>query len=257
MNVYKIKLPLIKKIIKFFFNIIGLEIKRKETWFDKYRDSVVEINSSIKKILDNQLVNASLPNRWAIFQSLQHIKNFKIKGDIVETGVFHGGGLILLNDSLKYLKIKKKIWGYDTFEGVPSINPNKDQILGGKAINTNQDQFNKDELIYPRIKTVKKLLKKNGFKKLPFLIKGDTKKTLKIKKNIPKKISLLRLDTDFYDSILNELKILYPKVSKNGIIIIDDYGHHVGCKKAVDKFFKKKKVWLHRVDYTARLIIKK
>ena len=89
------------------------------------------------------------------------------------------------------------------------------------------------------------------------MIQGDTKKTLNIKKNLPKKISFLRLDTDFYESTLNELKTLYPKISKNGILMIDDYGHHLGCRKAVDEYFRNKKIWLHRVDYTARLIIKK
>ena len=38
--------------------------------------------------------------------------------------------------------------------------------------------------------------------------------------------------------------------------MIDDYGHHLGCKKAVDEYFKNKKIWMHRIDYTARLIIK-
>ena len=54
---------------------------------------------------------------------------------------------------------------------------------------------------------------------------------------------------------LNELKTFYPKISKNGILMIDDYGHHVGCRKAVDEYLNKK--FGYRIDYTARLIIKK
>ena len=46
-----------------------------------------------------------------IIQSLQHVKRNKIKGDIVETGVFHGGGIIFLNDILNYLKLKKNYLG--------------------------------------------------------------------------------------------------------------------------------------------------
>ena len=64
-------------------------------------------------------------------------------------------------------------------------------------------------------------------------------KTLKDKKNLPKKISLLRLDTDWYDSTKVELDILYPKLIKGGILIIDDYGDMKGAKKAVDEFFNK------------------
>ena len=53
-----------------------------------------------------------------------------------------------------------------------------------------------------------------------------------------------------------ELDALYEKVSKGGVIIIDDYGHWGGSKKAVDEFFKDKYVWMHYVDYACRLIIK-
>ena len=246
-----------KKLIKSFFNILGYELRRKNNWFDRYRDSVVELTPKYNKIIKKveNLINASIPNQWAIIQSLIHIHNHKIKGDIVETGVFHGGGLTLINETLKLLNLNKKIWGYDTFEGIPNINLNYDETLGGKKIQLTTDN---DNLIYLDLNQVKKKLQKNGFnKKLPTLVKGDTRKTLNNKKNIPKKISFIRLDTDFYESTLKELETFYPRLSKNGVLMIDDYGHTKGSKKAVDDFFKYKKIWLHRVDYTARLLIKR
>ena len=68
----------------------------------------------------------------------------------------------------------------------------------------------------------------------------------------------MRLDTDFYDSTKIELEKLYPLLSKNGILIIDDYGHWQGAKKAVDEYFSKTnyKPFLNIVDYSCRLIIK-
>ena len=66
-------------------------------------------------------------------------------------------------------------------------------------------------------------------------MKGQVEKTLKIKKNLPKKISILRIDTDWYESTKVELEILFPLLSKNGFLIIDDYGYWSGAKKAVDK----------------------
>ena len=163
---------------------------------------------------------------------------------------------MLINETLKYLKLNKNIWGYDTFQGVPNQDFKYDKILGKKTKIKIEDQQNENDNLYPDIHKVEKHLKNNGFKKIPRLIKGDTRKTLKIKKNIPKKISFFRLDTDFYESTLNELKTFYPLLSKNGVLMIDDYGHHLGCKKAVDEYFKNKKIWMHRIDYTARLIIK-
>ena len=72
-------------------------------------------------------------------------------------------------------------------------------------------------------------------------VKGDVMKTLK-ENNVPNNISLLRLDTDFYDSSLIELECLYPKVNMSGFIIYDDYGHWVGQKKATDEYFEKRKL---------------
>ncbi len=258
LNVHSITKFKYKKIINYFFNIFGLEVRRKNNWYDKHRDSVVELDKKYKKILkeSEKYINTSLPSQWSIIQSLEYIKKNKIKGDIIETGTFHGGGLILINNVLKAIKLKKNIWGYDTFKGIPNINLKHDAILGDKKINLNKKKIKNYDLIYPSLKNVRFNLKKNGFKKLPNLIVGDTRKTLKKKINLPKKISLIRLDTDFYESTLNELKILFPLLSKKGILIIDDYGHHKGSKKAVDDYFKNKNVWLHRIDYTVRLIIK-
>ena len=75
---------------------------------------------------------------------------------------------------------------------------------------------------------------------------------------IPNKIALLRLDTDWYESTKIELEVLYPLLSSGGILIVDDYGHFEGARKAVDEYFSKfdKKPYIHRIDYTARIIIK-
>lgn len=258
LNNYEIKQSKFKKAVKFFFGIFNLEIKRKNSWLDRHYNSVAEMNSTEKKIIDKteKFINASIPNRWAIIQSLKYIKKNKIGGDIVETGIFHGGGLILINYTLKYLKLKKKIWGYDTFEGAPKINLKKDSYLGKKKRDQIDSNENKNTELYLSIDDVKENLLNNGFKNLPKLIKGDTKKVLKLKKNLPDKISFMRLDTDYYESTLNELKVLFPKLTKRGVLIIDDYGHHTGCRKAVDEYFKNKKIWLIRIDYTSRLIIK-
>ena len=86
-------------------------------------------------------------------------------------------------------------------------------------------------------------------------------KTLKQKKNLPKKISLLRLDTDWYKSTKYELDILYPLLQKDGVLLIDDFGHWQGARKAVNEyseknsFFNKCLMW--KTDFTGRGMIKK
>ena len=86
-------------------------------------------------------------------------------------------------------------------------------------------------------------------------VKGLVEKTLD--GNFPEKISLLRLDTDFYESTKKELEILFPKLQSGGIIIIDDYGHWKGCKKAVDEYFvNKKNIFFQQIDYSGLIGVK-
>jgi hypothetical protein len=75
---------------------------------------------------------------------------------------------------------------------------------------------------------------------------------------IPGAIALLRLDTDWYESTYHELIHLYPLLTENGILIIDDFGHWEGAKKAVLQYFNEKKLHplIQRVDYTGRMMIK-
>ena len=74
----------------------------------------------------------------------------------------------------------------------------------------------------------------------------------------PGEIALLRLDTDWYESTRHELVHLFPRLSRNGVLIIDDYGHWKGARKAVDDYIREKSLhlFLHRIDYTGRLTLK-
>ncbi len=87
-------------------------------------------------------------------------------------------------------------------------------------------------------------------------VKGKVEDT--IPKNIPNKICILRLDTDWYESTFHELKHLFPLLTKGGVLIVDDYGHWRGARMAVDKYMAENGVviLLNRVDYTGRVGVK-
>lgn len=87
-------------------------------------------------------------------------------------------------------------------------------------------------------------------------IEGDVCETLLESKNLPDKIALLRLDTDWYASTRTELEVLYPKISSGGILIVDDYGHWLGARKAVNEFFGKDLPPVKELDYTAIMLVK-
>ena len=87
-------------------------------------------------------------------------------------------------------------------------------------------------------------------------VEGDVRKTLLDPVNIPGDIAVLRLDTDFYDSTKIEMETLYPRLRSGGILMVDDYGHWMGAKKAVDDYLGEKKSLLKPIDYTAVWMLK-
>ena len=84
-------------------------------------------------------------------------------------------------------------------------------------------------------------------------VKGKVEDT--IPGEMPNKISLLHLDNDWHESTYHELKHLFPLLSKNGVLIIDDYGFWQGSRDAVDQYFKENSIKLlfNRIDYNGRL----
>jgi hypothetical protein len=73
----------------------------------------------------------------------------------------------------------------------------------------------------------------------------------------PDSISLLRLDTDWYESTALEFELLYPNLSTGGVLIIDDYGVWAGSRKATDDYFSKvPRPMLVRVDKEVRMGVK-
>ncbi len=72
----------------------------------------------------------------------------------------------------------------------------------------------------------------------------------------PATVCLMRLDTDWYESTRHELVHLYPRLSIGGVLLIDDYGHMRGARRAVDEYFQDRMVLLNRIDYSGRIAIK-
>jgi hypothetical protein len=66
------------------------------------------------------------------------------------------------------------------------------------------------------------------------------------------------LDTDWYEFTKHELEHLYPLISHKGVLIVDDYGHWLGCRQAVDEYFEENKIniLLNRIDNTGRIALK-
>jgi O-methyltransferase len=88
-------------------------------------------------------------------------------------------------------------------------------------------------------------------------VKGDVAQTLRVAKSLPERISVLRLDTDWYESTRLELEVLYPRLQPGGVLIVDDYGYWGGARKAIEEYFSTHpKPFFQYVDHSARMGIK-
>lgn len=98
---------------------------------------------------------------------------------------------------------------------------------------------NTNKWCYRPLENVKHKLNSTGYPqdKLHYIV-GDVMETLKDKQNIPEKIAILRLDTDWYESSKFELEQMYDNVVVGGVIIFDDYYHWDGQRRATDEYFQ-------------------
>jgi len=251
----------IKKIIKKIINTLlikfGHSIVHNQYLLALEKNLIVEEMSDEEKNLSNNISKftgtMAIPI-WTLINAIKYVSEKKIEGDFVEAGVWKGGNIIIYNELRKKYKLSNEIFAYDTFEGMPQpskYDMNWKNVLGFTRYKMKDGDWCKCSLedVKKNILSISKSL--NGIK----FIKGLVENTLLIEDNLPKKISILRLDTDFYESTKVELEILYPRLVNGGILIIDDYGAWKGCRKAVDDYFKNKEFLIY-VDHGCRLYIK-
>lgn len=222
----------------------------------------IEIEPEIKKIINisNQFSMSGEKRMYVLSQAIINSKINNLEGDFVECGVWQGGNILLFKLISNYLGLNKNIYAFDTFDGMTLPDKFDEDYQGNSAAELmkktekkNNDKFNIH--CFADLGLVKKnILQYSNLENIIF-VKDPVEKSLLLEKNLPEKISVLRLDTDFYSSTKIELEILYPRLVTGGVLIIDDYGHWKGARKATDEFFDKKK-WLHYVDQTCRYIIK-
>ena len=190
-----------------------------------FEKEFLKSNSTIEEKLNNF---PKFVRRQAIARFLcqYHIfeKQMSLKGSVVECGVNLGGGIFSwahFSSILEPYNYHRKIIGFDTFDGFPSLNK-KD----GKGIKKKKSWFKRKYDVKKELLNLTKVFDKNRFlnnKKKIELIKGEANKTipLYLKKNPELLVSLLFLDFDIYQPTVVALDHFLPRMSKGGIIAFD------------------------------------
>lgn len=202
----------------------------------------VEIYSHIR-----QYSMCSTARLRGLYHAVKHVAEHDIPGDVVECGVAYGGSAALLGLTLKKLGASRRLWALDTFEGLPppsAADPDYDAAIHFSGA------FPSD------LSEVKGLFARLGILENTTFIKGRFQETL-LKANIGK-IAVLHLDGDWYDSVKVCLDHLYDRVTRGGVIQIDDYGHWAGARKAVNELLEERniKTRLRYLDYSGRQLTK-
>lgn len=195
---------------------------------------------------------ASIDRIGAMFFALDHIDTNKIDGDVVECGVWRAGHIILARKKSPH----RVCWLYDTFEGMTA--PGEfDQKPSGKNAMASYLKKKGQGWAAVSLDDVKANFRETDTydERLLRFVVGPVEQTLLVEANLPDKIALLRLDTDWYASTKIELEVLYPRLQSGGVLIVDDYGHWLGARKAVDDYFLGT-VPLTKIDYTAVMLVK-
>lgn len=165
----------------------------------------------------------------ALAKAIHFVIDNNVPGDFVECGTWKGGLAALMLYNAKRTE-DKRLYVYDTFEGMPE--PGENDCGTSKRMY----EENKGDWCRAGLDVVKSVLREvdASYSDLCYLIKGKVEDTLDLM--APQTIALARLDTDWYESTKKELEVLYPLVVANGFVLIDDYSDWNGCRQAVDEY---------------------
>jgi O-methyltransferase len=167
-----------------------------------------------------------LPGFYNVYQSLSYIRDNAIPGDLVECGCALGGVAIFMRLCLTRWGMDRTIHLFDTFVGPPI--GSRDTIHGGQELVWSTAMENH------RAGTEENIVEATGSLDGFHIVEGFVEQTLPVT-SLPE-LALLRLDTDFYESTRVEFDLLYPKLTRGGVLIVDDYGYFQGSRRATDEY---------------------
>ena len=203
----------------------------------------------------------------AVVDAVRYCVGAGIPGAFVECGVWRGGSVLAMVLTLQELGCDDRdVVLFDTFEGMTAPGEQDVSALDPPALETWRAASERGERAWPEMfgeevfdeQSVRATVLSSGYPaERVRLVRGPVEET--IPGATPDALALVRLDTDWYASTRHELEHLYPRLATGGVLIVDDYGHWEGARRAVDEYFATEAppVLLSRIDYTGRIGVKR
>ena len=169
----------------------------------------------------------------------------RVPGDLIETGAWRGGATIFMRAILKaYGDHQRRVWVADSFEGLPA--PDVEQYPADRGSELHRYEYLAVSLEEVQSRFARYGLLDEQVRFLPGWFR-DTLPTAPIER-----LAILRLDGDLYESTMDALTALYPKLSRGGYVIVDDYNDIAACKQAVTEYRNKHGITepIQEIDWT-------
>jgi hypothetical protein len=193
----------------------------------------------------------------ALRDAVRYVVCAGVPGALVECGVWRGGSMMVVASTLVELGVDdRELYLFDTFTHMPFPGDEDVDLFGTRAADAYDEAVAAEAYRYLPFEEVRAALAGTGYpvERMHF-VPGMVEDT--IHEGAQEEIALCRLDTDWYRSTQHEMAHLYPRIAAGGVLIVDDYGHFMGAKQAVDEYFAAHgpEVLLQRIDFTGRLVI--
>jgi O-methyltransferase len=196
----------------------------------------------------------------ALYDATRYVSRRRVPGAVVECGVWRGGGMMAVAKTLLTAgDTERHLYLFDTFTGMAppsSVDRRHDDVSAASVLATADPGDAESEWCVASVDDVRDCLSTVGYPADRIhLVEGRVEDT--IPEIAPETISLLRLDTDWYESTRHELLHLFPRISPGGVLIVDDYGYWKGARQAVDEYLRGHDVplLLNRIDDCGRIAV--
>lgn len=196
-------------------------------------DEILDFDE-IKDLLNNpnRLTLIEMPFFINVQPIIQEICANRIEGDVINIGIYKGGGSLYMKALFESLGVFKHWWLFDSFEGFNRSSLTKEKDIDALNLFDEKAKLTSE---FPSPENIKALFKSVNLDLNLHVVKGFIEKTFH--QNYTEKISLLHIDVDFYEPTYFSLDKFYSRLNSGGWVIIDDYNVDIfSCKEAVDDF---------------------
>lgn len=248
----------VSRSVNRFFNLFGLRVSKSYS----LRPTGIEDDAWDAMSLASGKTMGIPMQQYSMWQSTCYVVEHGIVGEIAEFGVWRGGMSMIAATALMQSKSNKELYLFDTFSGMTDPTNFDFEILGGTPAsemlkNERKTAGKNNTWAFATLSDVQKNIRSTNF---PFdrvkFIEGDVMQT--VPHCLPKKLSLCRIDTDWYESTKHIISHTWPRLAEGGILLLDDYDVWSGSRAAIDEYFKEVnyRPLAIRID-SGRLIVKK